>query len=100
MKGHRDGIYGMTQRTSELPKVLAVAGAIGAIAGGLLPIGISIAGIWGYAERGHLRLRTGEAIEPGWPTWAGFVWYAILIIGGLLLIRWGVALYRRHVNGR
>lgn len=90
----------MTQGEADLSKAVAVTGVIGAILGGLLPIGIAIAGIWGYAERGYLRSRTGEAIEAGWPTWAGFVWYAILITGGLLLIRWGVALYRRHVRPR
>lgn len=88
----------MTQREDGLPTALAVTGAIGSILGGLLPLGIAVAGIRGYAERGYLRSRTGEAIEAGWPTWAGLVWYAILITGGLLLIRWGVALYRRHVR--
>lgn len=83
------------QSERDLPTALAV---IGAILGGLLPLGISVVGIWGYAERGYLRSRTGEGIEAGWPTWAGFVWYAILVIGGVLLIRWGVALYRRQVR--
>jgi hypothetical protein len=90
----------MTQKEAELPRALAVAGAIGSILGGLLPAGIAVAGVWSYAERGYLRSRTGEAIETGWPTWAGFAWYGILLFGGLLLIRWGVTLYRRHVIGQ
>lgn len=86
----------MTQHEGEFTRVVVISGSVGAVLGGLLPVVLSLVGIWGYARRGHLLTRAGEPIEAGWPTWAGLLWYAMLITGGVILIRWGVSFYRRH----
>ena len=86
----------MTHDKQSIPRVAVVSGAIGATIGGLLPISLSIIGVWGYTQRGYLLSRQGEAIAAGWPTWLGFLWYLIMLIGGIVLIRWGYRFYRRH----
>lgn len=86
----------MGKEDRELPRVAAITGAIGAVIGGLLPVVLSLIGIWGYAQRGYLISRQGGTIEAGPPTWAGLAWYAIMFFGGIVLIRWGIGFYRRH----
>jgi hypothetical protein len=86
----------VSQDNQELPRLAVVSGAIGAVIGGLLPVGLSVVGVWGYVDRGYLISRQGTPIEAGWPTWAGLAWYAIMFVGGVVLIHWGVAFYRRH----
>ena len=45
---------------------------------------------------GLLTLPASRRIAAGWPTWAGLGWYAVMLVGGVVLLRWGVAFYRRH----
>lgn len=93
---HRSDAVEMAENEGGFTRVVVISGSVGAVIGGLLPVVLSLVGIWRYAQRGFLLTRAGERIEPGWPTWAGLFWYAILIVGGVLLIRWGVSFYRRH----
>ena len=88
----------MRRGDDEFRRVVVISGAVGAVIGGLLPVVLSLIGIWGFSEHGYLLTRGGERIAPGWPTFAGFLWYGFLMVGGVILIRWGVSFYRRHGN--
>lgn len=86
----------MRQGKDGKPRIQVISGTIGAVLAGLLPVVLSLVAIGRHAERGYLLNREGQRIRAGWPTWAGLAGYVVLIVGGVVLIRWGVSYYRRH----
>lgn len=86
----------MVYRTFGVEGLRFSDGTIGAVFAGVLPVVLSLVGIWGYVERGYLLNRDGHRVRAGWPTLAGLAWYAFLTVRGVLLIHWGVSFYRRH----
>lgn len=90
----------MNQSGQQHSRILVLMGTIGALIAGLLPVVLGVIGIWGYARRGYFLSRAGWPIEEGWATWIGLLWYGIVILGGLALIRWSLAFHRRHTIPR